>query len=91
MEGHQDDSIHFEDLTRSAQLNVECDGLAKEYWNECNTSEAWTPNFGFSDESWSIWIQNKKLTKIDKQALYDHVCWNTSTLHDIRSEGRELE
>ena len=73
VEGHQDDSIRFEDLDRWGQLNVESDGLAKEYWNECKESDAWIPNLGFSDESWSIWIQNKKLTKIDKQAVYDHV------------------
>ena len=71
--GHQDDSLRFEELDRWSQLNVECDGLAKAYWNSCTTSNSWIPNKGFADEGWSIWIDGKKLTKIDKYALYDHV------------------
>jgi hypothetical protein len=73
VEGHQDDLVHFESLDRWSQLNVECDGLAKEYWNSCTTNKSWIPNSGFADEGWSVWIEGKKLTKVDKHALYDHV------------------
>jgi hypothetical protein len=83
VEGHQDDITRFEDLDRWGQLNLECDGLAKEHWNACTKSEAWGPNHGFADESWSVWIKGKKLTKIDKQAMCDHTfsqrskdCWS---------------
>jgi hypothetical protein len=69
VEGHQDNITWFEDLDRWGQLNVEWDGLAKEHWNACTESEAWGPNHGFADESWSVWIEGKKLTKIDKQAM----------------------
>jgi NAD(P)-dependent dehydrogenase (short-subunit alcohol dehydrogenase family) len=64
VERHQDDITRFEDLMdRWGQLNVECDGLAKEYWNACTESEAWGPNHGFAEKSWSVWIEGKKLTK----------------------------
>jgi hypothetical protein len=33
IEGHQDDGKTFKELDRWAQLNVICDGLAKEFWN----------------------------------------------------------
>jgi hypothetical protein len=35
VEGHQDDQLQFEDLDRWSQLDVECNGLAKHYWNAC--------------------------------------------------------
>jgi hypothetical protein len=78
VEGHQDDQLQFEDLDRWSQLNVECDGLAKDYWNACMESNSWLPNRGFADEGWSVWIEGKKLTKVDKQALYDH-CFSKRT------------
>jgi hypothetical protein len=52
---------------------VECDGLAKDYWNACTETEAWPTNSAFADEGWSVWIKGKKLTKIDKNALYNYV------------------
>jgi hypothetical protein len=58
---------------------VECDGLAKAYWNECMKNNSWLPiNKGFADEGWSVWIEGKKLTKMDKQALY-HYCFSKRT------------
>jgi hypothetical protein len=36
VKGHQDDHIRYEDMDRWRQLNVECDGLEKDYWNACN-------------------------------------------------------
>jgi len=73
VEGHQDDLLRFEEINRWSQLNVECDRLAKAYWNSCTTSNSWIPNRGFANEGWSVWIDRKKLTRIDKHALYDHV------------------
>jgi hypothetical protein len=67
VEGHLDNHIQFEDLDRWSQLNVECDGPAKDYWNSCTESEAWMPNKGFADEGWSVWIEGKKVTKVDKK------------------------
>jgi hypothetical protein len=91
IEGHQDDHRQFEDLDRRSQLNVECDGLAKVYWNACTTSETWSPNRGFADEGWSVWIEGKKLTKVDKHALYEYVFSNKtkaywSRKHHITAE-----
>jgi hypothetical protein len=70
VEGHQDDQHRLEDIDRWGQLNVECDGLAKDYWNACTETEEWPTNNKFADEGWSVWIEGKKLTKIDKHALY---------------------
>jgi hypothetical protein len=78
VEGHQDDQTQLDDLDRWGQLNVECDGLAKAYWNECMNNDSWLPNKGFADEGWSVWIEGKKLTKLDKQALYDY-CFSKRT------------
>ena len=72
VEGHQDDQLHFDDLDRWSQLNVECDGLAKDYWNACTESDYWLQNRGFEDEGWSVWIEGKKLTQVDKHTLYDY-------------------
>jgi hypothetical protein len=74
VEGHQDDHIRYEDMDRWGQLNVECDGLAKVYWNACNERDDWLlPNQAFANEGWSVWIEEKKLTKLDQQAIYNYV------------------
>jgi hypothetical protein len=44
VKGHQDDDIKFEDLDRWGQLNVESDGIAKDYWNACTESNTWQTN-----------------------------------------------
>jgi hypothetical protein len=73
VEGHQADTKKYSDLDRWGQLNVECDGLAKEYWNACTESNQWINNDSFGDEGWSVWIEGKKLTKIDQHYLYDYL------------------
>jgi hypothetical protein len=70
IEGHQDDKTPFEALDRWAQLNVICDGLAKAFWNNCVSSHSWLPNHAFGDENWSVWIDGKKLSRLDKTKLY---------------------
>jgi hypothetical protein len=79
VEGHQDEDTSFEDLDQWSQLNVESDGLSKDYWNSCMENEEWMPNKGFADEGWSIWIEDKKVTKVDKQALYAYAFSNRTT------------
>ena len=71
VEGHQDDGKKYKDLDRWAQLNVECDGMAKEYWNSRRLVDKRPANQEFSDEHWSVWIEGKKLTKLDKHKLYE--------------------
>jgi hypothetical protein len=70
IKGHQDDKASFKDLDRWGQLNVICDGLAKEFWNYCALTDSWIPNHPFGDENWSIWIEGKKLSHLDKHKLY---------------------
>jgi hypothetical protein len=72
IEGHQDDSKTFEELDRWAQLNVICDGLAKEFWNHCSLNNLWIANQAFGDENWSVWIEGQKLSHLNKQRLYEH-------------------
>jgi hypothetical protein len=66
-------------------LNVECDRLAKNYWNSCTESEAWMPNKGFADEGWSVWIEGKKVTKVDKKALYDYAFLKRTKINGPRN------
>ena len=70
IQGHQDENKSFADLDRWGQLNVICDGLAKAFWNDCALLGAWLPNQAFGDETWSVWIEGKKLSHLDKQKLY---------------------
>jgi hypothetical protein len=71
IEGHQDDKIAFDLLDRWSQLNVICDGLAKVFWNHCSVNKLWVENQAFGDENWSVWIEGKKLSHLDKQKLYE--------------------
>ena len=91
-EGHQDNPTQFENLDGWGQLNVECDGLAKYQGNACTENETWTPNRGFADESWSVSIEGKKLTKVDKQALHDCVFSQSTKAHWSRKHclGTEM-
>jgi hypothetical protein len=91
VEGHQDDQLQFEALDRWSQLNVESDGLAKEYWNSCTIDDSWLPNNGFADKGWSVWIEGKKLTKVDKHQLYDHVFANRTKAYWIRKHSIKKE
>ena len=70
IKGHQDATTLFSDLDRWGQLNVICDGLAKAFWNHCALTSAWLPNQTFGDENWSVWIEGKKLSYLNKQQLY---------------------
>ncbi len=70
IESHQDDKAELAQLDHWGKLNVECDGLAKSFWNTNALADSWMPNLQFGYEQWSLWIANQKLTKIDKHKLY---------------------
>jgi hypothetical protein len=72
IESHQDDNKPLTKLDRWGKLNVECDGLAKGFWNSCALTKTWTPGIAFGFEKWSLWIAGKKLSKIDKKKLYPY-------------------
>ncbi len=83
IEGHQDDQKSVKFLDRWGKLNVECDGLAKGFWNANALANTWSPNIQFGFEKWSIWIANKKLSTVDKTKLYAYTfsqrteeCWH---------------
>ena len=70
IESHQDDSKSVTQLDRWGRLNVECDGLAKAFWNINASAKSWAPNLQFGHEKWSLWIDGKKLSRVDKKKLY---------------------
>jgi hypothetical protein len=70
IESHQDDHQSLKFLDRWSRLNVECDGLAKSFWNTNALAKSWLPNIQFGLEKWSLWIEGKKLSTVDKQKLY---------------------
>jgi hypothetical protein len=69
---HQDKNKSFAQLDRWAQLNVECDGLAKSFWNTCSLAKSWLGSIQFGYEGWSLWIDGHKLATVDKSKLYEY-------------------
>jgi hypothetical protein len=67
---HQDDNVPLALIDHWGQLNVECDSLAKSFWNTNAQARSWRPNLQFGFEKWSLWIANEKLSRIDKKRLY---------------------
>ena len=47
IESHQDDNLDLSSIDHWGQLNVECDGLAKSYWNTNALAKTWRPNLHF--------------------------------------------
>jgi hypothetical protein len=73
IESHQDDKRTFVKIDHWGRLNIECDGLAKGVWNSTTLSHSWLPNRQFGYEKWLLWIDKKKLSKLDKSKLYEYV------------------
>ena len=73
IESHQDDHKSVKYLDRWGKLNVECDGLAKEFWNTNALAKTWVPNLQFGLEKWSLWIEGKKLSTVEKKKIYAFV------------------
>jgi hypothetical protein len=71
IEGHKDDH-KSKTLDRQALLNIECDSLAKSYWNSRSLAQNWPDNQEFGDEQWTLWIKGQKLSRINKKWLYAH-------------------
>jgi hypothetical protein len=69
---HQDKLKSVSQLDRWGQLNVECDGLAKSYWNTCALAQLWPGSLHFGNEKWSLWIEGRKLWKVKKARVYKH-------------------
>jgi hypothetical protein len=67
---HQDNHKTLAQLDRWELLNVECDGLAKGFWNSCALARSWPGSLQLGHEKWSLWIDGKKLSTIDKDRVY---------------------
>ena len=76
--GHQDDlgwTISYE-----GHLNIDCDNLAKAYWNETKPN---SDNFTIkriSDQGWLLKINNIFKTKVRKEDIYDYSFGITSSV-----------
>ena len=56
---HQDDDMELAAIDHWGQLNVECNGLAKDFWNSNALAKMGRPNTQFGFEKWSLWIDQK--------------------------------
>ncbi len=79
IEGHQDDNEDFRQLDSWAQRNIQCDSLAKMYWNHCLKANKRLPNQKLGDEGWTLWFNSRKRSRVEKISLYsemygDEVC-----------------
>jgi hypothetical protein len=79
IEGHQDDSEDFRHLDSWAQRNIQCDSLAKMYWNHCLRMNKRLPNQKLGDDGWTLWFNGRKRSRVEKNNLYsemygDEVC-----------------
>jgi hypothetical protein len=72
IESHQDKNRPLKTLDRWGKLNVECDSLAKSFWNTNALDNTWLANLSFGHENWSLWIEGKKMSQIDKKKLYQY-------------------
>jgi hypothetical protein len=51
IESHQDDMKYLSKIDHWGQLNVECDGLAKRYWNTTALTNGWVSSMQFGFEN----------------------------------------
>ena len=71
IKGHQDD---FQGpLDEWARANIYMDSMAKAYWNYLNNTGHCPSPQRFGDEAWSISFQERKLSRLDKNPLYNAI------------------
>ncbi len=70
VKGHQDDTIPIKDLDRWASLNVEMDTRAKQHMVVARRSPR---HYTIAEESWSLWMQGKKIVQDLSSTVYDLV------------------
>jgi hypothetical protein len=70
IESHQDKK--GKSLDSWALLNIICDNTAKAFWNYVATTGEVPANHQFGNEGWSISTQGRKLSRIDKDKLYEY-------------------
>jgi hypothetical protein len=69
---HQDKQKTISQLDRWEQLNVECGGLAKSYWNTCALARLWPGSLQFGHKKWSLWIEGKTFSTVEKARVYEY-------------------
>lgn len=72
VKGHRDRDVDHALLTPTELLNVEMDFLAKAYWETLHSRQA--PSFALPEyASWSLWLNDNRLTSWDKDTLLAHI------------------
>ena len=69
----------FQHLDSWAQRNIQCNSLAKIYWNHCTQIRKRLPNQKLGNDRWTFWFNNRKYSCVEKSDLYlemygDEVC-----------------
>jgi hypothetical protein len=72
VKGHQDDTGYPENLDIWAQLNVEIDSVAKQYWAEMAGLQTPTVH-QLDEEPFSVWLQGTKLATNLWEQLYKYI------------------
>ena len=67
--GHQDSVSSYHQLNPTAQLNVQMDLLAKQFWQTHRNT--YTPYYADSPFAWTIWSRGTRFS-----------CWNVDKLYD---------
>ena len=62
---------HHGSLDRWARLNIECDTMAKDYWQQHHLSPL--PNQRFTHERMAVSMHGKKLAQFNLKALYQEI------------------
>jgi hypothetical protein len=66
IKSHQDDNKSLAKIDRWGPLNVECDGLAKCYWNTITLTNVCVLSMQCGFENWSLWIANRMMSQVEK-------------------------
>lgn len=72
VEGHRDNEVPWEDLNLFEQLNVQCDSMAKLYWQDTSTSTTPVIVPQLPGEGWSVHIQGTKIVQHLDDTLHDY-------------------
>jgi ribonuclease HI len=75
IKGHQDDNEDFRHLDSWAQCNIQCDSLAKLYWNHCLQMNKRLPNQKVGNNGWTLWFNARKRSHVEITNLYSQNVW----------------
>jgi hypothetical protein len=72
--GHQDKHVPYHRLDFWARTNVEMDTLAKAFWATLDAAYVAIPNPSLTNEGWSLYHKQYKISRVHKKQLYNLLC-----------------